>query len=83
MTELNPEIFTYELYESNYWSRLNMGVFDNSLENEIKKHIVGWCPSERLSVRPRKNCIAIMCEDEDGEKFWFHYSKDIIDGVLE
>ena len=78
MTELNPELFTYELYESNYWSRLNMGVFDNSIEIEIKKHIVGCCPSARLSVRPRDNEIAIMCEDEDGEKFWFHYSKDII-----
>lgn len=79
LSELDPELFTYELYESNYWSRLGLGVWDNALELEIRKHAIGWCPSERLTVRPRKDSIAVMCEDEDGEKFWFHYSKSIIE----
>lgn len=79
MEELNPELFTYELYESNYWSRLGVGVWYNDLDVEVKNHMVGWCPSERLSVRPRKDDVAVMCEDDDGEKFWFHYSKCIIE----
>ena len=80
MNELNPELFTYELYESNFWSRLNMRVCDY-LDDEIKKHMIGWCPAERLSFRPRKGDIAVMCEDENSEKFWFHYSKTLLDHV--
>lgn len=36
---------------------------------------VGYCDANRLLVRPKDRMIAIMCEDDDGEKFWFHHYK--------
>jgi hypothetical protein len=77
--EINPELFTYELYEANFGDRLGLyyhmypEVFE--FENFIKAlrpRVVGWCDPSRLYVRPKTEGVALMCEDEDGEKFWFH-----------
>lgn len=73
--KISAEKFTYELYEPNFWQRLG---FEFSTDDDIvlKKAIekaVGYCESERLAVRPKSRMIAVMCEDDDGEKFWFHH----------
>lgn len=76
--ELSPEIFTYELYEVDFGSRI--GIYHNHFGeiyemddfiHAVKDKIIGWCDPSRLLVRPRTDGAAIMCEDEDG-KFWFH-----------
>ena len=73
--KISAERFTYELYEPNFWQRLG---FEFSTDDDIvlKKAIkkaVGYCESERLAVRPKSRMVAVMCEDDDGEKFWFHH----------
>ena len=73
--EISAERFTYELYEPNFWQRLG---FEFSTDDDIvlkkaTKRAVGYCESERLEVRPKSRMVALMCEDDDGEKFWFHH----------
>lgn len=77
--EIDPELFTYELYEMNFGDRLGLyhhmypEVFE--FENFIKilrPRVVGWCDPSRLAVRPKNEGVALMCEDEGGERFWFH-----------
>jgi hypothetical protein len=76
--ELNPECFTYDNYELDFGHRLGIyhNYFGEIFQQEdfiqaVKDKIIGWCDPSRLSVRPREDGAAIMCEDEDG-KFWFH-----------
>ena len=77
--EIDPELFTYELYEMNFGDRLGLyhrmypEVFE--FENFVKvlaPKVVGWCDPSRLAVRPKTEGVALMCEDGDGERFWFH-----------
>lgn len=77
--EIDPELFTYELYEMNFGDRLGLyhrmypEVFE--FENFVKAlapRVVGWCDPSRLAVRPKAEGAALMCEDEDGGRFWFH-----------
>jgi len=79
LPELNPELFTYERYELNFGDRLGLlhSMYPDIFEKDnyfkaVKKSAVGWCDPSRLAVRPRNDGIALMCEDENGEKFWFH-----------
>jgi len=78
MEQISPELFTYELYESNYMDRLGIpfDTCDRIASYTVKQHAIGWCDASRLQVRPRSGLIAIMCEDENGEKFWFHQEKE-------
>lgn len=74
LEELNSECFTFENYEGNWWSLLDISwekSMDKSVLREcIKKYAVGYCDSIRVKIRPR-NGFAIMFE-KDGERFWFH-----------
>lgn len=77
--EIDPELFTYERYEMNFGDRLGLlhsmfpDIFQkNEYLEKVKRCAVGWCDPSRLAVRPRNDGIALMCEDENGEKFWFH-----------
>ena len=72
--EISPERFNYQNYEPNYWSRLGFCFSCGSLDvvKKAKECAIGWCDASRLSFRPRPGCIAVMCEDEDYEPFWFH-----------
>lgn len=75
--EISAEGFAYELYEPNFWQRLGFE-FSTSDDIVIGKAIecaIGYCDANRLLVRPKDRMIAIMCEDDDGEKFWFHHYK--------
>lgn len=79
ISELDPELFTWDLHEIDFGDRLGLyhNHYPDTFENDnylraVKKMAIGWCDPSRLSVRPRKEGIALMCEDENGERFWFH-----------
>lgn len=75
--EISAEKFLYELYEPNFWQRLGFE-FTTDDDIVIAKAIdraIGYCDANRLLVRPETGTIAIMCEDDSGEKFWFHHYK--------
>lgn len=81
---LNPELFTYDNYESAYWNRFD---WDSSwdqtiLISTIRERALGYCDGSRLSVRPNPEDYGVMFEDEYG-KFWFHISKNLIDSLRE
>lgn len=80
--ELDPELFTYDTYdtyEMNFGDRLGLYhhmyaevfEFENFIK-VLKPRVIGWCDPSRLAVRPKSEGIALMCEDDYGEKFWFH-----------
>lgn len=79
LEHLSAELFTFELYESGFWSALNLSYEDSldvhNLIRAIKEHGIGYCDATRLTVRPRDNQYAIMCE-VDGDKLWFHMNKE-------
>jgi len=35
-------------------------------------NVLGWCDGGKLTVRPRPGMLAVMFEDESGERFWCH-----------
>jgi len=77
--EIDPELFTYELYEMNFGDRLGLyhrmypEVFEfGNFIKVLAPRVVGWCDPSRLAVRPKTEGVALMCEDEGGERFWFH-----------
>lgn len=84
--ELNPELFIYENYESDFWHRLDMEI-DESCDDDVlafkmRGKVLGWCDASRLQVRPRSDMVAVMCEDEYG-KFWFHVYKSTLEKLKE
>lgn len=86
--ELSPDEFTWERYESDYGSHLNLD-FRSSINNhlmarEIRSRCIGWCDGSKLAIRPKSDMVAILLEDDEFEKFWFHYpkfafEKDVLD----
>ena len=72
LEELSPELFIYELYDS------GGPLLDH---NEVEQMAIGYCDASRLQVRPRNNLMALMCEDPDGNKFWFHATQREIDRI--
>ena len=85
--ELSPIDFTWERYESNYGARLNLD-FRSSIDNkvmarEISRRCIGWCDGGKLTIRPKSDMVAIMLEDDEFEKFWFHYPKTAFDMILD
>ena len=83
--KLDSSNFTYDNYETNWWSRLEMDgwdINDRPLIESLKIHAIGFCNSNSLSVRPRESGYAIMCEDEDFEKFWFHISDRTFEDLM-
>ena len=87
MEELSPEYFTYSLYDSNWWSRLDLDYMSDDLSDDVVRKIrnrgVGWCDGSRMTVRPKPDMVCVMCQDSDGDYFWFHVRKETLDKVLE
>ena len=86
--ELSPIYFTFQNYEVNPFDRLDIPYDWDSQEGlsnvfirYIVDHLVGWCDSEKLTVRPRPG-YAVMCEDEQFERFWFHVSKELFEDKI-
>lgn len=83
---LDPEEFTYSLYEPDWWGYLGMD-YDESLNQrdvvrKLADCIVGWCPGDRLQVRPKSDQVAVMCDDGN-DRFWFHCSPETLDMTRE
>ena len=76
--KLNSECFTWETWESNWWNLLDMDfmiVMDvKNVMRAVEKYAVGYCESDKVSIRPKENSYAVMFE-KDGERFWFHIQK--------
>lgn len=87
MEELNPELFTWDNYENDYGARLNLNFRESTelrtMEREIKKRAVGYCQGSRLSILPKPDMYGLMLEDDDGEKFWFHYPRTCLDHIMD
>ena len=84
--KIDPELFTWENYEPDFGYRVGLNFADTldilKMKREIVRRLVGYCDGSRLSVRPRTNSYAIMLDDDDGERFWFHYPKFNFDEIL-
>lgn len=87
MEELNPELFTWDNYENDYGGRLNLNFRESTelrtMEREIKRRGVGYCQGSRLSILQKPDMYGLMLEDDDGEKFWFHYPRTCLDHIMD
>ena len=85
--EINPERFTWDCYEVDYGGRLDLdyrqSIDMKVMEREIKKRAIGYCDGSRLYVRPKSDMYGLMLEDDEGEKFWFHYPKTCLDYIMD
>jgi hypothetical protein len=77
--EISPSLFNWESYLSkrgysgaDLFTNWRQGR-DFKINPEFK--IIGWCPSNRLTIRPRTTGKAIMLEDSFGEKVWAHWTE--------
>ena len=75
VTELNPELFIYELYNPNGTWELDDALHVASA--------IGYCDASRLAVRPRTGEFALMVEWPNGEKCWFHVTAELLRFVQE
>ena len=86
MEKLNPELFTWDNYEYDYGARLGLDFRESTemriMEREIKKRGIGYCDGSRLSVRPKNDMYGLMLEDDEHEKFWFHFPKSCLDNIM-
>lgn len=73
MEEINPELFSSELYDrTGMWS----------LDDEIPvAESFGYCDAGRLPFRPRAGLFALMVECKNGNKWWFHVGKKTLEVV--
>lgn len=70
LKELNPELFSYELYDSaGCWQ------IDTALHCA---ELFGYCDASRLLVRPKAGEYALMIEYNNGYKCWFHISERML-----
>ena len=77
---MSPDEFRWDRWESDYGYRLNLD-YGESIDNKrmravIASRCIGWCDGSRLSFRPKSDMVALMLEDDEFEKFWFHYPKE-------
>lgn len=85
--EISPSEFTYERYEYDYGGRLDLDFRSSTdakvMAREIKKRCIGWCDGGKLRIRPKSDMVAVMLEDDEFEKFWFHYPKTCFEMILD
>jgi sulfatase maturation enzyme AslB (radical SAM superfamily) len=72
--------FTYDIWSSGSIYDLGIvsryaSIVTDLARQKLKEHVIGWCYAENLSVRPKDNHVAVMCE-KDNEPFWFHLSSN-------
>ena len=70
LKELNPELFSWELYNV-----AGMWHLDDAIRDAAS---LGYCDASRLTVRPRAGEFALMVEWNNGERFWFHVSAKLL-----
>ena len=71
LEEIDPELFLYELYNANGLHELDVALCIGTR--------IGWCDASRLQVRPKSGEVAIMMEFEDGNKFWCHADRRMLE----
>ena len=77
LNRIHAADFTFDLYESDN-SKL-----DTRFPHKIP-HILGICKAMDLNWGSRdRDEVAIMFEDADFQKFWFHATWDTYDWILE
>lgn len=78
LEELNSECFTYDNYEADWWTRLQLSFSDAMEVSNVMKNVelygVGYCDSIKVTLRPKTDSFAVMFE-KDGDRFWFHIQK--------
>lgn len=81
--EISPELFIWDSYLSKQ-GYSGVDLFENWFENwfegtnlKVRSEftVIGWCPSNRLRVRPRAIGKAILVEDSFGNKVWAHWTE--------
>ena len=68
--ELDPELFTWELYNS-----AGLWELDDAL---YAADSFGFCDASRLTVRPRSGEFALMVEWPNGSKYWCHVTPALL-----
>lgn len=73
----NSAAFTLELYD------VALSIVtrypDRTIDDAIDEYCIGWCDSGRTAIPDNGKAIALMFEDEDGNKTWFHYYRHMIE----
>jgi len=71
MISLPPSEFTFGKYGAAIPFKLFID--DNLLiEWLMKQNIIGYCDAMSIEIKPQKDCIAVMIEDEDNWQGWSH-----------
>lgn len=96
MKKLNPDKFTFDLYEPSYaildldYYLIPFGIDPTYLKSceerfiqALKERAIGYCESSSLLVRPRVEGYAVLCENEDGDRAWFHIDEKTFKKVCE
>lgn len=73
LAELDPELFSWELYNMN-------GVWELDDAFYVAASF-GYCDALRLAVRPRTGQYALMVEWPNGEKCWFHICGKMLEQI--
>ena len=73
LEELDPELFTLELYNPNGLWELSDALY--------VAPFFGYCDASRLQVRPKDGEYALMIEWENGTKYWCHINKELLESI--
>lgn len=73
LEQLNPELFSWELYNPN-------GLYELDDAMCVAASI-GYCDASRLLVRPKTGEVALMVEWPNGEKYWCHADKSVLEHI--
>lgn len=71
------ELPSYRFNWENAGIRLGISVFDME---KPEWHYVGWCYSEKVSIRPQIGYVVVMFHHDELGYCWFHYSFTSLDG---
>jgi hypothetical protein len=47
----------------------------------LRRHAIGWCPSESVPCRPKVGCVSVMFYTDD-RMWWTHITKEEFDVVF-
>lgn len=76
--------FTFERWRAGSLTELGIYTrYDSIMENKhvIRRHAIAYIEAEKLWVRPKKDCVAVMFFYED-RHFWTHLTRKEFDRCL-
>lgn len=83
MVELPPATFTYGKYGLSSLPWVTIKTTKSYVDYLLSQHIIGYCDSALVEIRPRPDDMAVMFEDETGFEYWVHVAKDVWRTFLE